>query len=239
MEPLISSQGQPTSTFEKCDDIDSCNSVFVVKRKVGCLCCAYFQYSVYSRPGNVEILTIETVSPLRQCCSFCTPPVIEIYSTARGKNKIGFYAPPCCGTLKCENGLRTTVDGHYAGGIQTVFHKCMCLCCCPNYVYDVIDSSDQRQYVIGNDYDCRCMCLNCTGCCKNCFKCCGTEKLQLLYDIRERDMNNPPSGGFMVNYEIQHCCCVTKSYYPTFDIDFPPNTPRDAKLNILSLCAYF
>ena len=240
MQPLLNNQTEPfTQNLQRCDDIESCNSVHVITSKEGCLCCSYLRYTVLNSQTQTPILAIETESMLKKCCSFCAPYTVHIYSLVGGKRKIGTYTPPACASLTCRNGLRTTVDGHNAGGIQTVFHKCMCLCCCPNYVYDIVDSNEQRQYVIGNDGECKCLCLNCSGCLDNCLKCCGEFHYRTQYDIHERDMNNKPTGGFLVDYMIKSCCCLKKYYYPVFDIDFPPNTPRDAKLSMLALCTNF
>ena len=131
MQPLLNNQTEPfTQNLQRCDDIDSCNSVHVITSKEGCLCCSYLRYTVLNSQTQTPILAIETESMLKKCCSFCAPYTVHIYSLVGGKKKIGTYTPPACASLTCRNGLRTTVDGHNAGGIQTVFHKCMCLCCC-------------------------------------------------------------------------------------------------------------
>lgn len=262
MQPLPDCEPIPFNV-QRQEDIESCNSVHVVKTKEGCLCTSHYKYTVYSSQTMTPILCLETESCFQKMCKCCSTFTVHISSLTQVKKEIGTYTPPCCASLTCKNGLRTKLNGRYVGGIQNVFHKCMFLCMCPNYMYEILDSTDKRQYVITNNVECKCLCYDCTGCCdcfkckcpcsvccaecirckncncKCCCQCCSEETLQRIYDIHEKSPEIKPTGGFLVNYTLKHCCCCIKHLLPTFDIDFPPNTPREEKLNILAFCAYF
>lgn len=257
MQPLQDCEPIPFN-LQRLEDIENCNSVHVVKTEEGCWCTSHFKYTVYNSSTMTPLLALETESCLQKACKCCATYTIHISSLTQVKKEIGIYTPPCCAELTCKNGLRTRLNGRYVGGIQNVFNKCMFLCLCPNYVYEILDSEDKRQYVISSIFECKCMCCNCTECCNCCcFKCtckcskcgeccqckmcscCSEETLQYNYNIHEKCAEAKPTGGFTVNYTLKHCCCCTTKYLPTFDIDFPPNTPKEAKLNILSFCAYF
>ena len=211
MEPFIPSPVQTSNG--KNDTIEKCDSVYLVKTVQRTFPYQYY-YSVYSTQGNIPLLKLINV---RQCCA---PPSIEIFSFKNETHPIGTFRHNCC---SCTQGLTLTVDGHDAGKVE--MNNSMC-----NFMINVLDSSGQVQYIISKQNECECC---------DCRFCCPSQSFSNNYDIYERDLNNRPTGGMRMEYKLITNCCCNRLDEPTIFFEFPPNTPKNAKLCMVAICFIF
>ena len=95
---------------------------------------------------------------------------------------------------------------------------------------NVLDSSGHVQYIISKQPDCKCC---------DCRFCCPSQSFSENFDIYERDLNNRPTGGMRKEYKLISNCCCNCLDEPTLFFEFPPNTPKNAKLCMMACCFLF
>ena len=242
-QQLNTEQLQTVTVIDESDPFSLINKdvIELVEEKKCCWCCSYTSYTLYKdKQSQNPLLSIES-SNLP-----CKDNIWEIFVyPSQIKKKVGYYSEKatCCGPpiLDCYYGPK------YIGSITDEDFGCYK---CKYSLFFLRDDKGIVQYLIGDRptfcQKCCCILDSCcsqrnNNCDNNCDCCCclNSKRSGIYFNIREKDIENKPTGSFTLFHSWDECCYKTCNHYNSCIFKYPPNCSIEMKLLFLGVATFY